>query len=264
MGLIYEKTVPVPFTPASVVAIDTNESSRDGVRADPEGATYVRAIFPELREIQARHFSRRRFLGRKKAHDRRLMRRLHGREGRRERHRIRTRLHKLTRTLIDDLARTRAALVLEDLSSLPKQRRGSRSLRRRLSSWPRAELHRQLVYKAEEEGVPVCRVNPYRTLIACPRCGDITKPRRRVGPRFECSRCGWQTDRQLNAGVNIRRAGLREHAELGGLRLDPDALSEDAVKLLYPTEGTPTGTSRAEGKGGRPSGVPRLRAGVSR
>jgi IS605 OrfB family transposase len=245
---IYEKAPAESYAPTSLVALDTNESSLDGVQVTREGATFVRVLFPELREIQARHFGRRRYLGRKKAHDRRLSRRLLGREGRRERHRVRSRLHALTRSLIDHLAADRSVLVLEDLTGLPRRQhrrsaggRGtggafhSRSLRRRLSSWPQSELHRQLAYKAEDRGVPILWLSPHRTSRTCPRCGEVSEHRRRVGTRFDCAKCGWSLDRQLNAGVNLGVTALRRTAGLGGLRLDPDALPRDAMRLLYPT-----------------------------
>jgi putative transposase len=245
---IYEKIPAESYPPTSLVALDTNESSLDGVRVTPEGATFVRVMFPELREIQARHFSRRRYLGRKKAHDRRLSRRLLGREGRREHHRINSRLHALTRSLVDQLAADHSVLVLEDLTELPRplRRRSawgggkggafhSRSFRRRLSSWPQSELHRQLAYKAEDRGVPILWLSPYRTSRTCPKCGEVGEHRSRVGPRFDCAKCGWSLDRQLNAGVNLGVTALRRTAGLGGLRLDPDALPQDVVRPLYPT-----------------------------
>jgi len=250
--LVYAKTVPEPYVPTSLVALDTNESSLDGVWVREEGATFVRVRFPELREIQARHFGRRRYLGRKKAHDRRLARQLLRREGWREHHRIGSRLHDLTRSLLDRLANEHAALVLEDLTGMPQLRRTQRTgrtaaqgpplfrprtFRRRMSSWPRSELHRQLTYKAQDRGVPIVWVDPYRTSRTCPRCGEVAEHRRRVGTRFDCAHCGWSCDRQLNAGVNLGLAVLRRAsgAGLGGLRLDPDALSEDVVRPLYPS-----------------------------
>ena len=242
--VIYSKTPEESYAPTSLVALDTNESSLDGVRVSSEGATYVRVLFPEIRVIQARHFGRRRFLGRKKAHDRRVSRILLRREGWRERHRIGSRLHDITRSIVDRLAADHSALVLEDLTGLPRPRRRStarrslpfrtRSFRRRLSSWPQSELHRQLAYKAEDRGVPVVWLSPYRTSKTCPRCGEVSEHRRRVGTRFGCAKCGWSCDRQLNAGVNLGLTVLRRTAGLGGLRLDPDALLEDAVRPLYP------------------------------
>ena len=243
--VVYAKTPPVPYAPTSLVALDTNESSLDGVRVDPRGATYVRVLFPEIRAIQGRHIGRRQYLGRKKAHDRRLARRLLGQEGWRERHRIGSRLHALTRSLIDQLAANRSALVLEDLTGLPRPRRRSvsrgrslprsRALRRRLSSWPQSELHRQLAYKAQDRGVPILWVSPYLTSRTCPKCGEVSEHRRRVGTRFDCSTCGWSLDRQLNAGLNLGLTVLRRTAGLGGLRLDPDALPKDGVRPLYPS-----------------------------
>ncbi|MGA8274752.1 MAG: zinc ribbon domain-containing protein [Thermoplasmata archaeon] len=239
---VYAQAAPEPYVPTSLVALDTNESSLDGVQVDPESASFVRLVYPEIRELQFRHMGRRQFLGRKKAHDRRLSRWLLGREGRRERNRIRSRLHTLTRRLIDELAARHSALALEDLTHLPQPRRRrmrgrtsgwrSRSLGRRLSSWPRAELHRQLAYKAQDRGVPILWVNPYLSSRTCPRCGEVSEHRRRVGTRFDCAKCGWSLDRQLNAGLNLGMTVLRTTAGLGGLRLDPDALPQDVVRPL--------------------------------
>jgi len=247
--LFLERPTPEPYPPTSLVALDTNESSLDGVSVSPEDNRLVQVPYSEIRQIQATHFVRRRKLGRKKAHDRRVGHLLLKKEGARERHRIRSRLHALTTRLLDILAHHRAALALEDLSRMPIPRRHlSPRSRRRLSSWPRRELHRQLEYKAFDRGVPVYWVNPYRTSITCPRCGDITRPRSRVGPTFTCEHCGWAMDRQLNAGLNVGRTALREIAELGGLRLDLDALSDDAMKPRYPFEES-GGHGRSGGRG---------------
>ncbi len=253
--LFLERTVPEPYLPSALLALDTNESSLDGVAVTRESNRLVHVPYPEIRRVQSTHFERRRKLGQKKAHDRRLARKLQAKEGQRERNRVRSRLHKLTTLLLDILVVHHAALALEDLSRMLRFRRRakgrsrhrtSRSVRRRLSSWPRRELHRQLEYKAFDRGVPVYWVNPYRTSVTCPKCGDITRPRSRVGPTFTCEHCGWTMDRQLNAGLNVGRTALREIAELGGLRLDLDALSDDAMRPRYPFE-----ESDGHGRSGR-------------
>ncbi|HLM92151.1 MAG TPA: transposase [Thermoplasmata archaeon] len=265
--LIYAQVPPEPYVPKSLVALDTNEASMDGVEVDSDGASYVRVHFPEIPRIQWRHMGRRQYLGRKKSHDRRLSRQLLGREGRRERDRVRSRLHDLTRTLIDRLAASESALVLEDLTSMKTPRRRgsasgrrppfrSRKLRRRLSSWPRAELHRQLTYKAQDRGVPILWVDPYRTSRTCPRCGEVSEHRRRVGTRFDCAKCGWSCDRQLNAGLNLGVTALRTHAGLGGLRLDPDALLEEVVRPLYGSANDRPARVERRGREGRGSDAP--------
>ncbi|MCI4335409.1 MAG: transposase, partial [Thermoplasmata archaeon] len=182
---------PELYVPTSVLALDTNERSLDGVLARPGGSTPVTVPYPEIPQIQHRHFVRRRRLGRKKATDRRVGRRLGGREGRRERARVSSRLHRLSKGLVGTAEAEGAALVLEDLH-LPRVRPGSRRMCRRLSSWPQRELHRQLQYKAEEQGVPVLMVNPAYTSKTCPRCGVRKDRRSRVGRVFVCDHCRWR------------------------------------------------------------------------
>jgi putative transposase len=259
--LVLAKESPELYEPTSLYALDTNESSLDGIRlrhcpslgttptppresrtrsTPPRAAAYSEARlgrirFPEIRSIQSRYFAVRRKLARKKAHDRRVARRLLRLQGWRVRHRVHSRLHFLSLRLVERAARERAAIALEDLTGMPVRRGVSSRTRRRLSSWPRRELHRQIAYKAEDRGVPIYWVNPRRTSTTCPRCGEVTKQHRsRVGPKFRCAKCSWSMDRQLNAGVNIGQTVLREHrAELGGLRLDPDAVLNDARRPLY-------------------------------
>ena len=249
--LVFEKEVRAPYSPRSVLALDTNERSLDGVLLQRRRATPVVVPFPDVATIQHRHFVRRRKLARKKAHDRRVGRTLVRREGRRERRRVVQRLHLLTKMLVAQARKRKAAIVLEDLH-LPRGGGRGRRMRRRLSAWPQRELHRQIEYKAEELGVPVFKVNPKNTSKTCPRCGEIYERRRRVGRVFVCAKCGWRCDRQLNAGLNICRTVLREapqgpsNSGLGGLRLDPDALSEDAMTLLYAP-----GRAGAHGRSGR-------------
>ncbi|MCI4360136.1 MAG: RNA-guided endonuclease TnpB family protein [Thermoplasmata archaeon] len=253
--LIIEKTVPEPFVPTSLLALDTNERSLDGVLTTRSGSTPVVAPYPDVGEVQHRHFVRRRRLGRKKAHDRRVSRRLGGREGRRERARVTQRLHLLSKGLVRAAEVHGAALALEDLhlSTGSRRLRGSRRMRRRLSSWPQRELHRQLEYKAAERGAPVLKINPAYTSKTCPVCGVIKDRRRRVGRVFVCDSCRWRCDRQRNAGLNICRTALAELPEgamklgLGGLRLDPNALAHDAMILLY----SPGSAGAHEGSGRR-------------
>ncbi|MCI4340140.1 MAG: hypothetical protein L3J73_02575, partial [Thermoplasmata archaeon] len=125
--LYLEKPAPDPYPPRSLFALDTNESSVDGVFLAAGEAEWVQAPFPEVREIQARHVDRRRRLAKKKAHDRRVGRELLRREGRRERHRVKSRLDVLTRTLVEVAVRRGSAIALEELSKLPLSRRRASS-----------------------------------------------------------------------------------------------------------------------------------------
>lgn len=236
--LVIEKEVPERYEPSTLIALDTNERSFDGVCIASDGSFTVTVTYPDVSAIQHRHFVRRRRLARKKLHDRRVSRNLARREGARERARVRQRLHLISKGLVERAEKERAAIALEDLH-LPKGGGRGGRMRRRLSIWPQREMHRQIEYKAEERGIPIINVDPRNTSKTCPRCGEIKERRSRVGKMFVCEKCGWRMDRQLNAGLNICRTALDELSKgatkraLGGLRLDPDALASDAMILPY-------------------------------
>ncbi len=97
INISVRRTAPLPYTPEGAIALDTNEASLDGVEICGGTPALVTLPFPEVRIVQATHFRRRRRLARKKAHDRRVLRMLAGREGKRERNRVRQRLHIITR-----------------------------------------------------------------------------------------------------------------------------------------------------------------------
>ena len=225
------KATPEPYLPMAAIALDTNEDSLDGVIAEGRTASLVTVFFPEVRVVQATHFRRRRRITRKKAHDSRVIRRLLGREGRRERNRVRQRLHLVSKGLIQTAKERHAAIVLENLSLHGAGGR-SRRMNRRLSSWPRREIHRQIEYKAALAGVPVIKVNPAWTSKTCPACG--ARRRDRVGKDFVCLVCDWEMDRQHNAALNILQSALASHEALArAVRFQPGALRDDVVSPLY-------------------------------
>ncbi len=225
--VVVRKDTPQRYEPTSAIALDTNEETLDGVIAAGTEASLVTIPLGGVRRVQATHFRRRRRLAKEKAHDRRVQRRLLDREGRRERNRVKQRLHRVSKGLVRAAKNTRAALVLEDLT-LHGARGRSRRMNRRLSSWPRGELHRQIEYKAALAGVPIIKVNPAWTSKTCPVCG--ARRRDRVGQDFVCSVCDWEMDRQHNAACNILLSALASNEALArGVRFHPGALRHDVV-----------------------------------
>jgi len=247
--LAVRKAAPEPYEPGAAIALDTNELSLDGVVAKGGDASLLTIPFPEVRVVQATHVRRHRRLARKKANDRRVMRRLVAREGRRERHRVQQRLHRLSKGLVAVANEQRAAIVLEDLA-MPQGGGRGRRMRHRLSSWPQGELHRQIEYKALAAGVPMIKVHPAWTSKTCPACG--ARRRDRVGQDFVCELCDWEMDRQHNAGLNILKTALASDEALArAVRFQPGALRRDVVIPLYDLLGR--GGAREE-----PSGVESL------
>ncbi len=228
--LVVRKEMPKTYEPAGAIALDTNEDSLDGVVASEEDTVPTVIPFGSVRRIQQTHFRRRRRLATKKSHDRRVMRRLLNREGRRERNRVRQRLHRISKRLVQFAENRKAAIVLEELTLHGAGGR-SRRMNRRLSSWPRREIHRQIEYKAALAGVPVIKVNPAWTSKTCPVCG--ARRRDRVGKVFVCLMCDWEMDRQINAGMNILKTALASNEALArAVRFQPGALRHDVVSPL--------------------------------
>ncbi|TLZ68146.1 MAG: IS200/IS605 family element transposase accessory protein TnpB [Methanobacteriota archaeon] len=229
--LVVRREAPKAYEPEGAIALDTNEDSLDGVVASDGGKVLTSLPFGGVRLIQQTHFRRRRRLAARKSKDRRVMRRLLNREGRRERNRVRQRLHLVSKRLVHFAKDGKAAIILEDLTLHGAGGR-SKSMNRRLSSWPRGEIHRQIEYKAALAGVPIIKVNPQWTSKTCPVCG--ARRRDRVGKDFVCLMCDWEMDRQINAGMNILKTALASNEALArAVRFQPGALRHDVVSPLY-------------------------------
>ncbi|MEV4554212.1 RNA-guided endonuclease InsQ/TnpB family protein [Nonomuraea wenchangensis] len=72
-----------------------------------------------------------------------------------------------------------------------------------------------LSHKAESAGRELIAVNPANTSRRCARCGHCAKENRVTQASFVCTACGHATHADVNAAINILRAGLalRDAAE---------------------------------------------------
>jgi len=236
------KHPPKPYAHESILSLDTNERSLDGVLAKEDRiAAIVRAEFPEVSVIQSVHHERRRRLQKKKSHDRRTAKRLCNNEGNREHHRIEYRLHEVANVVLAFADEHKSEIILEDLTGI-RPRMGKR-MNRRISIWPRRKLHRIIEYKAAWQGIPVIKVDPRYSSRKCPVCGR--KQGSRKGTEFVCG-CGWRADRHINASINLLQTAASKKAA-GGLRFDPGAFQHDVVMVLCGSGKTvrpePNGTS---------------------
>jgi len=241
----FRKDAPKRYTPDSVISLDTNERSLDGLFVEGDVAMAVKAEFPDIAIIQQRHHDRRKRLQKKKAHDRRTSRNLCRREGAREHHRIDYRLHQVANSVLKFAEERKSAIVLENLKGFKSKR--SKGLNRRLSIWPRRRLHQIMEYKALWKGIPVVKVDPRNSSRTCPICGRIQYSR--MGTEFKCE-CGWHMDRHINASINLLQTAISK-GMAGGLRFNPGAFQHDVMMTLYaPSRGArsePNGTSGIAG-----------------
>jgi len=221
------KHPPKPYSPESLLSLDTNERSLDGVLAK-EGriSAVVRAEFPEVPIIQNVHHERRRKLQKMKSHDRRMAKRLCTQEGVREHHRVDYRMHEVANAVLSFAEERKSSIVLEDLTGIRPH--FARGLNRRISIWPRRKLHKIIEYKAAWKGIPVIKVDPRYSSRKCPVCGRIQDSRK--GTEFVCG-CGWHIDRHINASINLLQTAASKKAA-GGLWFDPGAFQHDVVMVL--------------------------------
>jgi len=243
--IAFRKIPPKPYDPKTVLSLDTNERSLDGVLIREGSSSAVRAEFPDVAIIQQRHHDRRKRLQKEKANDRRTARALCRREGQREHHRVEYTLHQVANTILSFAKSQESAIVLEDLTGM--RRKKNKDLNRRLSLWPRRELHRIIEYKAEEKGIPIIKVDPSYSSRRCPICRSIQHSR--MGTEFKCE-CGWHLDRHINASINLLQTASSKGLA-GGLRFDPGAFRHDAMMILY----EPAMAARSEPNGMSGEGV---------
>ncbi len=251
----FRKEPPGRIAASSIISLDTNEGSLDGIFVDAldDGrATSLKSDFRDIPIIQRRHHDRRKRLQKKKPNDRRTSRRLCRREGKKEHDRISYRIHQVANAVVGFAEERHSVIVLEDLNGMKP--RYNKALNRRLSLWPRRMLHHCIEYKAAWKGIPVTKVDPRYRSRRCPICGRISESR--MGARkkeFVCE-CGWHLDRHINASLNLLQTALSKGLEVaGGLRFDPGAFQHDAVMILYEpamaARSEPNGTSRIVGGG---------------
>ena len=141
-----------------------------------------------------------------------------GRVHRKIRNQRRDFLHKLSRSLVDD----HDLVAVEDLSignltRRPKPvpegggfaRNGAAAkagLNKSILDAGWRTLIMMLTYKAEDAGRHLVVVNPRHTSHTCPRCGLVDSESRR-GTAFCCNGCRYEAHADVNAAVNILRAG---------------------------------------------------------
>jgi putative transposase len=120
-------------------------------------------------------------------------------------------LHQLS----SSLAKTKSVIVLEDLHLKGMQR--YRSLSLSLGDAALGELRRQIAYKSQWYGSTLIVVDQFfPSSKLCSGCGFVKDAIRLSERVFRCDVCGVSLDRDENAAINLRRAGLGRLPE--GLR----------------------------------------------
>ncbi|AWS00384.1 RNA-guided endonuclease InsQ/TnpB family protein [Metallosphaera hakonensis] len=105
-------------------------------------------------------------------------------------------------------ARNYDVLVMEDIQVKKLVGNSLRRMRMRLHDVAFHELKMILKYQMEKHGKSIALVDPAYTSKTCAKCGYVKEDLTLLDRVFSCPRCGWITDRDYNASLNIlRRSG---------------------------------------------------------
>jgi transposase len=75
---------------------------------------------------------------------------------------------------------------------------------RRVHLWSFAQLRVFLAYKAQEAGMNLVAIDPGHTSQTCSKCGFQSRSNRRSQSLFQCKKCAYCLNADLNASYNIR------------------------------------------------------------
>lgn len=109
--------------------------------------------------------------------------------------------HIIAKKLVRKAKGTLNAIALEDLKGF--RATVGKAFRERFGKWSFDELRRFVEYKARIEGIPVVAIDPRNTSRTCSRCGHCEKANRVSQSEFTCRQCGFSTNADFNAAVNI-------------------------------------------------------------
>lgn len=111
-------------------------------------------------------------------------------------------------SISNDLIRENQTIVLETLriKNMVKNRKLAKSISD--ASW--GTLIRMLEYKSKWYGRELIRIDTfYPSSKTCSGCGNVKEELKLSERTYRCESCGLEIDRDLNASINIRNAGLK-------------------------------------------------------
>src|SRR5438132_9242132 len=117
--------------------------------------------------------------------------------------------HVLSKRIVQNAA-PGSTIVLENLTYIRERTTMKKhtETQRRFHNWSFAQFHSFLVYKAQERGIQVVKIDPRHTSQICSRCRYQHRSNRRSQSLFLCRACGYQLNADYNASINIRAKHL--------------------------------------------------------
>ena len=150
----------------------------------------------QLKQVKGKYYYLRKQLGQQKHF--KMIKKIRDKEQRK----VNTLLHQLSKSIVMEAKKKKAAIVIGKLKDLKKNK--GRKFNRKLSGFSHYKFTQFLTYKAKERGVPLITVNEAYTSKTCSVCGTLGT---RTKNWFVCT-CGYQDNADRNAAFNIGKRGL--------------------------------------------------------
>ena len=108
--------------------------------------------------------------------------------------------HRYSKAVVDYAVKNGYGTIqMEDLSGIKEDT----GFPRRLQHWTYFDLQTKIENKAKEHGIKIIKVDSRYTSQRCSKCGHIDPKNRPSQARFCCTSCGFSTNADLNASLNI-------------------------------------------------------------
>jgi putative transposase len=118
-----------------------------------------------------------------------------------------TKNHNWSRYIVEQAIKNNCGTIqMEDLSGIAEENTF-------LKTWTYYDLQQKIKYKAEEKGIKIVMINPYKTSQRCSKCGRIHKDNRETQEKFKCVECGFETNADWNAAKNIATPNIEKIIE---------------------------------------------------
>ena len=193
-----------PIPPTDFLGVDFGvvnlATTSDGITHSGGGVEACRTRYTKYRQRLQREAHVAQMGGKRPKNIRRALKRTARREARFRRDTN----HCISKKLVAVAQGNDYGIALEDLKDIRSRTRFRKPQRAKMAGWAFAQLRFFVEYKAKLSGVPVVLVDPRHTSRECCSCGHIAKANRQTQACFSCKKCGYTTNADVNAAVNIR------------------------------------------------------------
>ncbi len=218
LALSYSKDVNV-IKIGGYISIDRNLDNITCYDTDKQITIFDTSSITKMKDKYSQvksHFTR---------NDVRIQKKIFEKYGTKQRNKENQFLHKISKQLTSQ----NKGIILEDLKGIRKHyRKGNgkgKKFRNKMNLWSFYKLGKQLTYKILwNYRIPVIEANPQGTSMKCSICdAKVIEENRYV----TCPKCGYKSDRDVNAARNILSRGMR---------FVPDAVQGEAMRQLKDVE----------------------------